>query len=53
MADRLAAAERNTLVVSHAGVMAYLSAELRRRGFHGPPLRLAKHATLYVYERGT
>lgn len=40
-----------TLVVSHAGMMIYLSAELRRRGFRGPNLRMPKHATLYLYER--
>ena len=51
MADRLSAAEEDTLVVSHAGMMLYLSAELRRRGFVGPKLRIAKHATAYVYER--
>ena len=41
----------DVLVVSHAGMMAYLSAELRRRGFVGPKLRIPEHATLYVYER--
>lgn len=41
----------NTLVVSHAGVMIYLSAELRRRGFSGPKLGMSKHAHLYLYER--
>jgi broad specificity phosphatase PhoE len=51
MADRLCELEQDTLVVSHAGVMAYLSAELRRRGFVGPKLRIAKHATAFVYER--
>ena len=51
VADRLSGIEQNTLVVSHAGVMAYLSAELRRRGFVGPKLRIAKHATVYIYER--
>jgi broad specificity phosphatase PhoE len=50
VADRLCAMEQNTLVVSHAGMMSYLSAELRRRGFAGPKLRIAKHATAYVYE---
>ncbi len=50
MADRLVTETGNTLVVSHAGMMAYLSAELRRRGFIGPRLRLARHAVLYVYE---
>jgi broad specificity phosphatase PhoE len=50
-ADRLQTREHDTLVVSHAGMMAYLSRELRRRGFAGPKLRVAKHATIYVYER--
>lgn len=52
VADRLASETLPTLVVSHAGMMAYLSAELLRRGFVGPKLRMAKHATLYLYERG-
>jgi len=51
IADRLSGVERDTLVVSHAGVMAYLSAELRRRGFVGPKLRIAQHARAYIYER--
>lgn len=51
-ADRLCAQDCDTLVVSHAGMMAALSAELRRRGFAGPKLRIAKHATVYTYERG-
>ncbi|HEX5218863.1 MAG TPA: hypothetical protein VFZ59_04800 [Verrucomicrobiae bacterium] len=42
---------RDTLVVSHAGVMMYLSDELRRRGFAGPKLRTPKHAIAYIYER--
>jgi broad specificity phosphatase PhoE len=52
VADRLSVLEQDTLVVSHAGMMAYLSAELRRRGFAGPKLRIAKHAVVYVYEKG-
>ena len=51
VADRLSALEQDTLVVSHAGMMAYLSAELRRRGYLGPKLRIAKHATAYIYEK--
>jgi len=50
-ADRLCACDRDTLVVSHAGMMAYLSAELRRRGFAGPKLRIARHANVYTYEK--
>ena len=34
-----------------AGMMAMLSAELRRRGFTGPRLRIAAHARAYVYSR--
>lgn len=52
MADRLGDAKHDTLVVSHAGMMKYLSAELCRRGFRGPRLRMARHATAYVYELG-
>lgn len=52
VADRLCASEGDTLVVSHAVMMAYLSRELRRRGFTGPTLRIADHAKVYVYERG-
>ena len=51
MAERLCAADRDTLVVSHAGMMAYLSADLRRRGFGGPKLRIANHAKVYIYEK--
>lgn len=51
IANRLDASNEDTLVVSHAGIMAALGTELRRRGFTGPKLRIAKHATAYVYER--
>ena len=50
-ADCLCALNGDTLVVSHAGMMAYLSAELRRRGFSGQKLRVAEHAKLYIYEK--
>lgn len=50
-ADLLEARKGDILVASHGGMMAYLSAELRRRGFRGPKLRIPKHATLYVYEK--
>ncbi len=49
-ADLLEGTAGNTLVVCHAGIMIYLSAELRRRGFLGPKLRRPLHATLYCYE---
>ena len=51
MADQLSATDRDILVVSHAGMMAYLSAELRRRGFVGPTLGIARHAKTYIYEK--
>ncbi len=51
IADRLSGLEQDTLVVSHAGFMAYLSAELRRRGFVGPKLGIAQHAMVYIYEK--
>lgn len=51
VADRLSGLDQDTLVVSHAGMIAYLSAELRRRGFAGPKLRIARHATAYIYEK--
>lgn len=50
-ADLLEARTRDVLVVSHAAMMNYLSAELIHRGFQGPKLKIAKHATLHVYER--
>ena len=50
-ADLIESLPEDTLVVSHAGMMIYLSAELRRRGFAGPKLRMPHHARLYLYER--
>src|SRR5262249_16087864 len=47
----LTATDQDTLVVSHAGMMAFLGAELRRFGFKGPKLRIAKHAAVYLYEK--
>ncbi len=49
--ERLLSSECDTLVVSHAGMMHYLSAVLRRRGMMGPKIRLARHAVVYVYTR--
>ncbi|MCC7084731.1 MAG: histidine phosphatase family protein [Pirellulales bacterium] len=51
VSDRLCAMDRDTLVVSHAGVMSSLSVELRRRGFVGPKIRFAKYAKAYIFER--
>ena len=51
VADLIESAESDTLLVSHAGMMAYLRPELVRRGFRGPRFRIAEHARLYVFER--
>ena len=51
VAEQLAVSDDDTLVVSHGGVMAFLSAELRRRGFVGPKFGLAAHARVYVFSR--
>jgi broad specificity phosphatase PhoE len=50
-ANMLEGRTSHTLAVSHAGMMLFLSAELRQRGFCGPKLGIAKHATLYIYEK--
>ncbi len=52
VADRLEAQKEDILVVSHAGMMIYLTKELARRGFIGPKLRMPENARLYVYEKG-
>ena len=51
VADRLTAANRDTLVVSHAGTMVFLSRELRHRGFSGPRFQVAVHAKVYLFSR--
>jgi broad specificity phosphatase PhoE len=51
VADLLETKEGDTLVVSHAGMMMYSSAEFRRRGLLGPKLQMPKHATLFIYEK--
>jgi broad specificity phosphatase PhoE len=50
-ADLIESRGGDILVVSHAGIMAFLSAELRRRDFAGPKFRMAEHAKLYLFER--
>lgn len=50
-ADHLDALDTDTLVVSHAGLMHYLSRELRRRGWNGPRIGHARHAQVYLFER--
>jgi len=52
VADQLDERTEDTLVVCHAVMMLFLSEELKRRGFTGPKLGVAKHAVTYVYERG-
>lgn len=52
VADLLERDAIDTLVVSHAGVMLYLRAELLKRGFTGPKFKWAENAKLYVFEKG-
>jgi len=47
----LAKAEEDTLIVSHAGMMAFLRKELIALGFSGPRFRLAENGKLYVFEK--
>ncbi|MCQ3923173.1 MAG: histidine phosphatase family protein [Burkholderiales bacterium] len=49
VADNLTSMNKDVLVISHAGMMAYLSAELKRRGFAGPSFRIARHANVYTF----
>ena len=51
VADLIESRGGDVLVVSHAGIMAFLSAELRRRNFTGPKFRMAEHAKVYLFER--
>ena len=51
VADLAESSEGDVLLFSHAGLLAYLRAELVRRGFRGPKFRIAEHARLYVFER--
>ena len=45
-----ASADAPTLVVSHAGVMMFLSKALRKHGFKGPQFRMPECGKLYVFE---
>lgn len=48
-ADLILQTRDDILIVSHAGTMAYLSRELRRRGFNGPRFGVAHHARSYIF----
>ncbi len=50
-ADLIEASEEDILIISHAGMMLFLSRELRKRGFRGPKLGVANHAQVYIFER--
>jgi broad specificity phosphatase PhoE len=50
-ADLLETRTGDVLVVSHAGMITYLSRELRRRGFAGPRLRFPGHGVVAVFEK--
>jgi broad specificity phosphatase PhoE len=49
--DIIANAQEDTLIVSHAGIMAFLRKELLRLGFAGPKFGLAQNGKLYVFEK--
>lgn len=51
IASSLIAAQDDTLVVSHAGVMVFLQKQLRDAGFTGPRFRMPEHGRLYVFDR--
>ena len=49
--DQVLRADGDSLIVSHAALMPFLRAELRRRGFRGPWFGQAANGLLYVFER--
>jgi len=49
--DRVLQSNADTLIVSHAALMPFLRAELKRRGFRGPWFGKAANGTLYLFER--
>ncbi|GEP42196.1 histidine phosphatase family protein [Brevifollis gellanilyticus] len=51
VADLIESDKEDILVISHAGMMLFLSRELRKRGFRGPKLGVAKHAQIHIFER--
>jgi broad specificity phosphatase PhoE len=51
VADLIESQRDDVLLVSHAGIMLYLSQELVRRGFRGPRFRIAEHARVYLMQR--
>lgn len=51
VADLVESSDSDILLVSHAGMMAYLRRELLRRGFTGPRFRIAEHGRVYLFER--
>ncbi len=49
-ADLVEASAEDILIISHAGMMHFLSRELLKRGFRGPKLSVAEHARVYIFE---
>ncbi len=39
----------NVLIISHGGIMMYMSKELQKRGFRGPKFRRPKNGVLYTF----
>jgi broad specificity phosphatase PhoE len=49
--DQVLRANGDALIVSHAALMPFLRAELKRRGFRGPWFGRAANGLLYLFER--
>lgn len=49
--DEILQSDSDVLIVSHAAIMEFLQAELRRRGFRGEGFRLARNGRLYTFAK--
>ncbi|UOE96222.1 histidine phosphatase family protein [Alkalihalobacillus sp. LMS39] len=49
--DEILQSEEDVLIVGHGGMMMFMSKELKRRGFTGPPIKRAKNGHLYIYDK--
>lgn len=49
--DEILQSDEDVLIVSHAAIMDFLQAELKRRGFRGEGFGLAKNGRLYTFEK--
>ncbi|SDZ63522.1 Histidine phosphatase superfamily (branch 1) [Evansella caseinilytica] len=49
--DKMMGLQEDVLIISHGGIMMFLSRELKKRGFTGPALNRPQNARLYLYEK--